>query len=41
MHLNFAGVDMKVPWLIVNALLLILLLTNWARFGERDRAVGA
>lgn len=41
MHLNFEGVNMKPPWLIVNALLLILLLTNWTRFGERDRAIGA
>lgn len=41
MHLNFAHVNMKPPWLIVNALLVILLLTNWARFREGDRAVGA
>jgi len=41
MRLNFAHVNMKPPWLIVNALLLILLLTNWARFREGDRAVGA
>jgi len=38
MHLNFAHVDMKPPWLIVNALLLILLLTNWARSREGHRA---
>lgn len=36
MELDFAHVDMKLPWLIVNALLLILLLTNWARFREGD-----
>jgi len=41
MHLNFEGVNMKPPWLIVNALLLILLFTNWARFGVGGRAVGA
>ena len=41
MHLNFDGIDMKAPWLIVNALLLILLLTNWRRFGARNQAVGA
>jgi len=41
MHLNFAHVNMKPPWLIVNALLLILLLTNRACFREGDRAVGA
>lgn len=40
MHLNFEGVDMKPPWLIVNALLVILLLAHWARFGERNRTVG-
>jgi len=33
MHLNFQRVDMKPPWLVVNALLFILLLTNWSRFG--------
>jgi hypothetical protein len=41
MHLNFERVDMKPAWLIVNALLLILLLSNWSRFGEDDRAVDA
>lgn len=41
MHLNFAGINMKPPWLIVNALLLVCLLANWARVGERDRAIGA
>jgi hypothetical protein len=32
MHLDFQRVDMKPPWLIVNALLFILLVTNWSRF---------
>jgi len=41
MHLSLERVNMKPPWLIVNALLLVLLLTNWARFGKADRAVGA
>lgn len=41
MHLNFEGVNMKPPWLIVNALLLILLLTNWRRFGAGDQEVRA
>lgn len=36
MHLNFWGVNMKPPWLLVNALLLVLLVTNWARLrGDR------
>jgi len=39
MHLNFERVNMKPPWLIVNVLLLILLLSNWSRFGEDDGAV--
>lgn len=41
MHLNFEGVNMKAPWLIVNALLLILLLTNWRRLRNGRQAVGA
>lgn len=36
MHLNCERVNMKPPWLIVNALLLIVLLCNWSRFGEDD-----
>lgn len=37
MHLNFAGVNMKPPWLIVNALLVILLVVDPARSRARDR----
>ena len=41
MHLNFERVDMKPPWLIVNAVLIILLFSNWSRFGEHDRPAAA
>lgn len=34
MHLDVERVNTKPPWLILNALLLVLLLTNWTRFGE-------
>jgi len=36
MHLNFWGVNMKPLWLLVNALLLVFLLTNWARLRGRQ-----
>jgi hypothetical protein len=36
LHLNFEGIDMEPPWLVVNAVVFILLLTNWSRFGVGD-----
>ena len=44
MQLNFHHVDMKLPWLVVNAILLalfVLLIANGARAGERRRGIGA
>jgi len=41
MHLNFDGVNMKPPWLIVNAVLIVLFVANWTRAGAGRRGVDA
>ena len=41
MQLNFDRVNMKPPWLIVNAILLVLLIADRTRAGERRRGLGA
>lgn len=41
MHLNFDGVNMKPPWLVVNGVLIILFVANRMRAGAGRRGVDA